>query len=689
MKEGLFCRKFAISGPIICVLLIAIVANAALDEEKFKLAKVRHVQKEMIGFTAERQLKERFLQQLVQGNAREIRLRRRAGEIVPTFSYPEGESEKVINIDDTLNIVANFYDYRDSIRLEYEKKLAAARKIKKDLIATASPIALERMRLFDWNSFYSAYGANLEQRSDPQLALLISDEYARNYPQSLADSFWFYRGEAALAAGYYRTAVESYDRVFVLEASAFRPRTFERLAFLYAELGDPKRAERVFQTWLNAGRPFYEDGKVAFHVGRAQYEAGNFYKAIDALRLVPPRTRYAFRAKLLLGSALANTSQYDSAVVVLRPFITQKAIDKIAIEKEQFVYAAILIAQVRTLMGNADEGLKILSTLDIYDIYGDRILLTRAWIYRTLGRFEEMAQAAELLVRKKVWSPYAPIASAWLAEVADLKADKTLNATYVNILKILEQGQKTRKLAEERMGIYRMMNELHQLEAQILLKEDIELFRRYLRERGRLTNLLEYNFHHATMVSNPMINEISVLEDSLAKYRLTLNRLKAVVDTTKNGKIEKQYIKLKLATEALEERLVEIRRLSKKLQPAIRIEQDQRAFQNELDFFSKKALHLLSEGTNPAELELPDRATMANLQLDKLSSQLIANKIEQIKTNIDNFAGFALQRYALGGLDYDVFVRHREQSEELTLYINQINALIEARNEELDETELR
>ncbi|MCX7835467.1 MAG: hypothetical protein N2450_05290 [bacterium] len=681
-------RRRTIEGIFFSVFLIASFAYG-VTEEKFKLAKIRHVQKEMIGFTAERQIRERFLQQLVQGNAREIRLRRRAGEVVPTFSYPEGETEKYFNVDDTLNIVVNFYEYRDSVRLEYDKKLTAARKIKKDLLATASPIALERMRIFDWSAFYSAYGANIELRSDPQLALLISDEYARNYPQALADSFWFYRGEAALTAGYYREAIESYDRVFVLETSAFRPKTIERLAFLYAELGDAKRADRVYQVWLKAGKPLAADGKVAFHIGRAQYEAGNYIKAIEALRLVPNKTRYAFRAKLLLGSALANTDQYDSAIVVLRPFITQKVIDRVAIEPEQYVYAALLVAQIRTLMGKGDEGLKILSVLDVNDVYGDKVLFTKAWIYRTIGRFDDMAQTADLLVRKKIWSPYVPIASAWLSEVAELKADKSSEKSYINIIKILEQSQKASRFAEERLGIYRMMNELHELEAQILLKEDIELFRQYLREQGRLTNLLEYNLHHATLISNPLITEISMLTDSLAKYRLTLNRLRQVVDTTKSGKLEKQYIRLRRATEILEERLQEIHRLTKNLQPAIRLEQDQKVLLRELDAYSKKALHLLSEGADPSTLPIPDRATMAHLNLDKFSSQLISMKMDQIRTNIDAFAGFALQRYALGGLDFDVLVRHREQSDELTLYINQINALIEARNQEFDEVEMR
>lgn len=681
-------RLAAMSGIFLCVYLF--VSSAfCISDEQFKLAKMRHVQKEMVGFTAERQLREGFLQQLVQGNAREIRLRRRSGEVVPNFTYPENETEKKLDIFDTTNIVIQFYEYRDSLINNFEKKLIAARIIKRDLIATATPISLERMRQFDWTAFYSAYGANFDHRSDPQLALLISDEYARNYPQSLADSFWFYRGESALAAGYYKEAVESYDRVFFVETSSFRPRTFERLAFLYAEMGDIKRVEKTYIAWAQAGTPMYEDGKFAFHTGRAHYEAGNYLGAVQALRLVPAKTRYAFRAKLLLASALANSDQYDSAIVVLRPFLTQRAIDKFTIEKEQYVYAAILTAQVRALMGNGEEGLRILSTLDVNDVYGDKIVFSKAWIYRTLGRFEDMANTADELIRKKVWSPFVPVASAWAAEVRELRSDKDKDVSYVNILKTLEQGQRLGKFAEERMSLYRMMNDLHQMEASILLQDDIALFEAYIREQGRMTNLIEYNLHHAALATNPLLNEISVLEDSLSRYRTAVNQLLVVADTTKHGKIEFQYMRLKAATQALETRLREIHKLAKNLRPAIRLEQDQKVLKRELESYTKRAFQLLSEGAKPADYEIPDRATMSQLQLDKFSSQLISLRMDELKTNIETFAGFALQRYALGGLDYDVLVRHREQSEELTLFINQINALIEARNQEFEEAEVR
>ncbi|MDK9698682.1 MAG: hypothetical protein OEM52_00835 [bacterium] len=660
--------------------------RATWIDRTFAQAKSIHVQKEMVRLTAELQLREAFLQTMIDGSRSEIQARKRSGGDVPNFTWPTSEVADFWVFRDTLNLLKSFEDYKATRVSDYDSRLEAVRKLKRDLIATASPLDIVRMRMRDWQSFERSYGADVDKASDPELALMLSDEYGRNYPTALADSFWFYRAEIALAGGYYDEAILAYNRVVIQEASRYRPEVFNRLAFIYAELGDLAGLESNWLQWINAGRPFAKEGRVQFHTGRARYIAGGYSTAISALNEVPSSSDYYERARLLLGSSYGLNQQFDSAMTALSPILSKKLDKRLQINADLKRYATLKYAQLQNFSGRSREALQTIEGLDTRSEYGDQVLFTRAWIYRSMSKYSDMSMELDTLVRRAAWSPFVPLANAWLAEVTEIRSGQVEAVPmFEHILGMLEQRQQISDYTEERYQLYHLLNSLNTLETELLLENDIGVFAKYIDQRRRLLLMIEQNKNGASLAANPALKELYQEEIATSQLAQNLVNMSRSVDRQNKPSQLKKYFELTEKQEKLSARLGDLMMVAQGLTPAIQREQDVLAFNRRLKELGKSSRDLLSQSRPDAPFQTVDRAAFTTMKLDKLGTRILTAQLDKISTDIDRYANFAMTRYALGGFDFDLLDRKRDRSDELTFYIKRLETLMEEKAEQAEE----
>ena len=678
--------------PILAASLLLIHSPARTQsvvpwvDRAFQQARMTHVQKEYVGFAADLSVKEAFLQQLIESNTTEIKLRKRNGGQIPGFQWPGKERADSWQLTDTLNLLKTFEDYRDALIKDYEERLNASRALKRDLIATANSLEISRMRQTDWVAFQGRLSSAAEATYDPTLAMILSDEYRRNYPQALADSFWFNRGEAALAGGYYLESIASYTNVMKQEGSQFRNLTFERLAFLYAEMSDLESANQNWERWSNAGKPHASTGRVQFHTGRVRFEAGDYPGATVVLSEIPRESDYYYRGSILNGVALGLNGKYDQALTALNPIVNEKLVDKLQITKEIKTFALLKYAQLLCLSGKTDEAYKRLKPLSWRDDpYGDQVLITRAWINRSQSHFTEMNSILDTLIKKQNRSPFVPLAQAWQAEILELKSgSEGAKPELERILSMLDQNQKLTEFTEERYELYNLLTQLSMVEEDIVRSNDIGLFAKYLDERRRVELLLSRNRNGAALAANPAVEAIYKEEVASMNLFRDLKSIEKKIDFEKGGKNVEKFMALKASHDAVSERIADLMTRARVLTPALQNEQEIMVLSRKVKQSGRSTMEALAN-LEAVDSSNSDRALFEKRQLDRLSTVALASRLDQIETGIDKFATFAMQRYALGGLDYDVLSRKRDRSEELTFYIKRLEQLLEERQEESEE----
>ncbi len=655
---------------------------ASWVDRVFSRAKAIHVAKEMSGFTANLQLREAFLSQMITGNNKEIRHRSRLGGQVPNINWPKSDELDYWKLRDTLDLIGSFEDYRKIAIKDYNEKLVAARKLKLDLISTGSALDLERMRDNDWTVFQSYIsGDNGDNKYpfDPTLSLMLSDEYARNYPQALADSFWFYRGEAALSGGYYDDAIIAYGRIVNQEGSSFRKFSFTRLAFLYSEIGDQERSEENWKAWIAAGKPNASEGRIQFFTGRLRYESGDYSGALEALREINSNSIYALETDLLLGMCYGMVGQYDAALKSLQPIVSNKLLNEVTITAEMKIFAQIKFAQIQNLAGHPDDALKTLTPLNSQDMFGDQVLISRAWIFRSIPKYSETISTLDTLITRAGWSPYVPLASAWKAEIAELEKG-TLAAlpAYEKLLSMVDQNQQLLAYSEERYKLYELDNKLSLLEGDILRANDIGLFAKFLDQRNRNRLLIQKNRHGAALVANPALAALYEEEIAVSKMKRDLAGARKEIDFEHQGSVAKKYFKVEAKTHDLSTNLEEMMSRASQFTPALQRQADVAAFNKQVRILAQRSRELIDQYRPDQTFNVPDRAVLTNMHFDEFNAKMLTSKLDEVETDINRAAGFALARYALGGFDFDVLQRERERSDELTNYIKKLeNALAE------------
>jgi len=659
----------------------------------FTRAKAVHVAKEMTGFTATLQLREAFLAQLIEGNNKEIRSRSRVGGQIPNLDWPESHVADYWQLKDTLNLLNSYEEYRTVVTQEYTAKLAAARRIRHDLLATGSPLDIERMRGNDWTSFQALIAGNGgEEKSsfDPILGLMTSDEYARNYPQALADSFWFYRGETALSGGYYDDAITAYHKVVTQEGSPFRRFVFVRLAFLYEEVGDAENIEANWKMWVAAGKPNASEGRIQFFTGKNRYENSDYAGATEALLTVPANSIYKQQSDLILGMCYGMTNQYDNALKTLKPLAYDKSVGKERVTPEMKLFAKIKYAQILNLAGHSDEALKEISQLSSREMYGDQVLITRAWIYRTIPKYGDTLTATlDTLITRSAWSPYVPMASAWKAELTELqKGTAAAMPAYEKLFTMVEQNKQIADYADERYRLYDLDNQLSLVEGDVLRANDIGLFAKFLDERRKVRLLIQRNKYGATLVAIPQLQGLYTEEVTVGNMVSNLESVRRDVDSDRSGKLMKKYIKLQMKGDELTSNLDELMTRANQMTPALQRQQDVLAFNKHIGELATKSKSLFDSAKLDETNSIPDRAVLSQLKLERFSTTALTAKLEEFDTDLDRASGFAMARYALGGFDFDALKREQSHSSQLDFYIKKLeNALAQKEQAEQEKQE--
>ncbi len=655
-------------------------------------------------FALEMSLRETFLAWLYQGINVEVAARSNEDPFgtLAAITPPElkGLEEASYAFPDSLldaPLRIRYLAIEEFQKTEFNHKFLQARLIKDRLIRTATAEQKQRMFRYDLESAILAFRDNLYRE-----VILQSDELIDRYGYKDVSDLVFNRAESYLGLQIYDQA--QIDYLYVVENSSeswYRLRSLEKLISL---AGDKNAIPKAIEYWekyqVESAGNRDENYWITAERAARYLMVGQFWKNAQAiLDSIPTESQLSRTAMLRSADCSLALLELDDAEARYQKFLTP--IKGKTFSDEEISDARLKLGYVEYLRGKFDVAFESFNSIEGSGDIAERGQLSAIWCLYRLSAYQQVIDRCNSFLEGYPQSQY-------FYEVRNLigfseemlgQGDKALD-NYRVVMSALDDRQDFYDFNHELGAINTLVGKLQELEAQIFLGGERDLFPEYLKVHKALDKLVDGVRFARALKATPFLKEVLKEQKELYALFKDQTELEEAIYESQDVKLLNEYqnnigilsdigselsagVKYYMAQKPLAQReqdkLYE-NQVSDTL--IVQLEREWAATQTAMTMVQQYLSNNLGT-TDPASLvELAGVETdLTGIQDRILRVRTSLRKFgqESVVSNIDTWSDFAYQRYTYGGLNFDFLYSKEDRIEELDEYIRQVGTLLQDR----------
>ena len=655
-------------------------------------------------FAIEMSLRETFLAWLYQGINVEVDARSKGDPFgtLEAITPPElaGMEEESYAFPDSLNeapLRIRYLANEDFQRKEFNHKYLQARLIKDRLLRTAAPEQKQRMFKYDLESTMIAFR---DQRY--REVILQSDELIDRYGFADVSDLTFTRAEAYFATQLY--AQSQLDYQYVIDHSSdgwYRLRSLEKLIAL---AGDRGESAMVYANWQKYAAECGEnrDGNywvTAELTARYLMAGEDWDHALEILSSVPAGSGFDQAALHLSADCSLALLELDEAEAKYNEFLQPVKGKKIT--DEEVSQVLLKLGYVDFLRGRFDVAYNTFSSVEGKGDIAERSHLSAIWCLYRLSAYQLVIDHCNQFLQTYPQSEYFYEVRNLIAFSNEMmgQAESALE-NYRVVMSAIDDRQDFYDFNRELSAINGAVGRLEELEAQIFLGGERDLFPDYLKIHKELSKLVDGVKFARALKTTPFLKEVLKEQRDLYAFFKDQETLEEDIYDTQDARLLEEY----------QSSIGSLKDIGAELSAGVRYymsqkslaqrEQDQ-IFQSQVSdsiksrverewYSTREAIELARQYRENSTGKV-DAATLLEISTIETGLVSIQDQILRVQyslrkydaatvtSNIDTWSDFAYQRYTYGGLNFDYLYAKENRIEELDQYIRQVGSLLQER----------
>jgi len=421
--------------------------------------------------------------------------------ILQLFGYMENENFTGTTVSDY------FRTWKAERISEYQTIYTKYRIIRDNLIKSSNSEERNRMLEREVTNALLNYANQQYEIAEMQFDQIYSayKEYYANL-----DGVIFYESEANFANYYYDSAQEGYLQIInQYPDSQFLGQSYLRLMIINYTYGWFTEFFKYFDKVKQIQDINVEDLNKAYYLAGYLHSRQNQYlDAQNVLETIKENSKYYVPAQYLLGIVLINLEKYTRAQKIFEQLIDQKNYPwtdlNFAIIKNE---SLLKLGYLHYQKGEYDRAIFYFDQVSKgYDGY-DSSLLGQAWANLKQGKYHDAINNVDLICNNYLVSNYsyeALVVSAHCKRIQNRTDEALKDFQYVaNAKHVLG---KVHEYNDERERILKQLDELEQLEATILERQDKDLYPQVVKIRDLINDALKA-FRYRGTVSSRLLEE--------------------------------------------------------------------------------------------------------------------------------------------------------------------------------------